>query len=829
MKGFMNLPHLLNIFVFMLATFTTRAALPIVTVRPPANPFVNEGSVASSFTVSCNVQTQIFAHFEMTGTATKNVDYTLLNSSPVVIGPSGLVQVRSIQNTLLQPFRTITLRLLENPSYTLGEPREATITIMDNDFLSGTNSATAIKLNPPPPVVSQKSNLVAIVSAIDLDADRLIIELLANNIAVARSTNWSRTETNVVLQWTNPPPGKWSVGARAYDDRGFQTNSLTYEVLVGVDVLPGIPQTNLAQVSWEIPISATHLEAYVRFSGRNFVGPEFYAFEQGSTAPPEFVGFFTSFTGSNPVLDLDVTPWAQRFAGKTFVLQISGDPALHAARLNTVQLILTTPETRERAPRIEWLPQKTLFTTNEQAIVQAKISSPDIAIFRWAALATNRVSPLTLAMKDEFLPPGTNIVSVPLPNLTNGAYALFMIASGPGWQAASELKTFQFGAPERLPKHDWLASSGTTFFVIDAAGRIHAWGDNRAGQLGLGYLSTEAEYGPSRPVAIEPPPAAKFVQISPFPGKTFAILDNGSLYKWGDNNPNPTIVPPFPSTLFHSKLSGRYVGDERGRLRDLLGGGTGGSFWSDFASDESHFLGAIGAKLYRSPTSFETPITPSGVTNWLDLSTSAHYLAIGSDRQLYGGGPNQNGELPLPIQPFYFNPTKAAPVERVSGWARVVAGPAVNLAIDSQGRLFWWGPGFDGATPSPNVPREVEFLKGRTNWLDITVTSANAMALSEQGELFVWGLAGAQQIEGLPNLLDPAAPAPPPQVVGLFLANGELRVRIVGAKNVPARLQYSTDLATWHDLGEIPNARGVSDFPVAEGEEKYFLRVAPPR
>jgi hypothetical protein len=210
---------------------------------------------------------------------------------------------------------------------------------------------------------------------------------------------------------------------------------------------------------------------------------------------------------------------------------------------------------------------------------------------------------------------------------------------------------------------------------------------------------------------------------------------------------------------------------------------------------------------------------------------------------MYGSGQNNRGQLPQPdTTPGYLFPlTLQPPVPGVAGWKRVAAGERVNLAEDTQGRLWWWGIGFDEGAINPNTPKLVSFPKGTTNWLDMTVTSTFAMAFSEQGELFAWGVAtpgtwndpkasyaaAPELVRGLPNLLDPNATG----IATTFLAprlgsGGAALGSVVAPSGARLGIEVSSDLVRWDGFTNVLATDGVAAFELGSGGTARFYRVA---
>jgi hypothetical protein len=811
-------------------------AVPVVNLTIGTN-VLTEG-LSRTVTFSASDSSSIQVYFEVTGTAVVNYDYTIDASSPVFMAGNYFATLRTVSHPAVSPARTVSVRLLPNDAYILGTNSQVTVTILDTATVAGTNSVTVLQLNSIPSLISQRSNLVATASASDPDARHLFIQLLANGQAVAESSAWATNATNVTLIWTNPPAGAYTISATAYDDRGRGTNSRSYQLAVAVDILPP-SETNA--IIWKIPANATNLEGFVRFNATSYYTNRFYVFDPDSTDPPEFLGEAIGYPKPDPYWLFDVTPWLQRLAGKR--LGIFGE---QGSLLSDFQLVLTTPSTFQRAPRVEWIQEDRAYLRGDVMQLRARVISPEATVWNYTITFGDKL----WSSIDTNLPPGTNIVTVTVPALTPGANLFKMYVSSPGWFVASDTLTNNVVNTLPNPEHTWLASDGKSFFVVDAAGRVRAWGDNSAGQLGAGFVSGTNNPIISTPVTIEPPAGLRFRQVVSSGRRTYALTDSGQLYGWGANENNNLISSPAPFipepvkvplpylAYYYSKIRDRFSLDQDGRLWSGRSPRTTFIYTStrsdDFDANSGVVFSKRGAVLWTdngSAVYSQVPF-PLGVTNWLAYSVSPfHWLMIGNDRQLYGLGANSQGELPATNGQFQVTSPIKAEVPGVDAWLRVAAGPYVNLAVDSKDRLFWWGRGFglSNTNENPSQPMELEFLKGKSGWLDLTVTSANAMALSEQGEVFVWGLAGVQKIEGLGDLLDANAPPPPANFVSSYFVDGQPTARVVGPKGVPVIVETSIDLIHWEARPEIPNPSGLLEIPLGSGGANLFFRIAAPR
>jgi alpha-tubulin suppressor-like RCC1 family protein len=145
-----------------------------------------------------------------------------------------------------------------------------------------------------------------------------------------------------------------------------------------------------------------------------------------------------------------------------------------------------------------------------------------------------------------------------------------------------------------------------------------------------------------------------------------------------------------------------------------------------------------------------TPVTTfSGGANWKQVSTSrGHTAAIKTDGTLWVWGVNTYGVLGI-------NNTlnRLTPVTTFAGgtnWKQVVAGSNLTAAIKTDGTLWTWGAGNDGAlgnAQTSNRLTPVTTFAGGTNWKQVSALGNDLFsppigivaAIKTDGTLWVWG------------------------------------------------------------------------------------------
>ena len=182
------------------------------------------------------------------------------------------------------------------------------------------------------------------------------------------------------------------------------------------------------------------------------------------------------------------------------------------------------------------------------------------------------------------------------------------------------------------------------------------------------------------PIAV----SAATPQVSAGVSHTVAIMSNGTLWAWGDNN--------------------------EGQL------GLGDTI-------DKH-----------SPTQV-------GGTDWTSVSAGQyHTVAIMSNGTLWAWGYNANGQLgqeSVSWDPF----TSPIQVETDTDWTNVLAGDLYTVAIKSDGTLWAWGQnnkgqlGLENTTQMPS-PTQVG---SDTNWTSVSAGASHTVAIKSDGTLWAWG------------------------------------------------------------------------------------------
>ena len=246
--------------------------------------------------------------------------------------------------------------------------------------------------------------------------------------------------------------------------------------------------------------------------------------------------------------------------------------------------------------------------------------------------------------------------------------------------------------------------------ALDDQGKVYSWGSNFNGQLGDG--TTIKRFTPVEVDTSGVLDGKNIIQISAGGDYSLALDDQGKVYAWGDN--------------FNGQL-----GD--GNL------------------EEYYYYGYV--EIRGIDSSVPVEVDTSGVLegkNIVQVSAGGfHSLALDEDGKVYSWGYNGSGELGDGTDNI-----SNVPVEVVDGnvdftsknIVQVSAGISHSLALDSDGKVYSWGEGYQGElgigiNGQRSVPVEVYtsgVLEGK-NIVQIRAGQFYSVALDSFSDLYSWG------------------------------------------------------------------------------------------
>lgn len=266
--------------------------------------------------------------------------------------------------------------------------------------------------------------------------------------------------------------------------------------------------------------------------------------------------------------------------------------------------------------------------------------------------------------------------------------------------------------------------------ALTVDGRVYAWGDNTALQLG--------NAGPSTHVPAEIVGLTGVRVISAFYQSSLALMADGTVKAWGDNTYGQLGVGVGASTEIPTPVPG---------LTDIVAISAGAGFNLAVRSD-----GTVAAWGYNDPYLLGTGETfpPFGavvsVAN-LDhvVAVSAgynHATALTEDGIVWTWGTNDRGELGVGLDPQF-----SAYRMQVLGLPPIVGiatGEPQTLCAAADGSVWSWGFNGKGAVGVPANPSSASEITPRqvTGVGSIAAVSAgwfHSLALGDDGTIWGWG------------------------------------------------------------------------------------------
>jgi alpha-tubulin suppressor-like RCC1 family protein len=326
--------------------------------------------------------------------------------------------------------------------------------------------------------------------------------------------------------------------------------------------------------------------------------------------------------------------------------------------------------------------------------------------------------------------------------LTWGSDASGQLGNGPGGGSLNSPSNIV------LSNDKWLAiEAGANYaMAIKHDGTLFSWGANNQGQLGLGNYTNQ--HTPQSVSSTLP-----WIGIScgqegnnSLNQHSLGLKADGTVWSWGDNNLGQlgntqvsinTNEPQIISSI--ADIVAVECGWGVSYIRNVSG---------QVYACGTDTSGAIGnATVGGNSGSFiAISVVPIG---WSSFSAGENYnVAIKSDGTLWFWGSNTNGQLgngtAIPSQV-----NTATQIGTSNNWKLVSAGTHHILAINSAGQLFAWGSNSSGqignGTSGGFVGTPVQ-IASTTPWTSVSAGNLFSLGVKANGTLWAWGINGAGQI-----------------------------------------------------------------------------------
>jgi alpha-tubulin suppressor-like RCC1 family protein len=229
-------------------------------------------------------------------------------------------------------------------------------------------------------------------------------------------------------------------------------------------------------------------------------------------------------------------------------------------------------------------------------------------------------------------------------------------------------------------------SLSNSSYVIDKDGRLFVWGENAAGQLGLGTSIRQ-----SLPQQVPLPSGrSRWVRVAAGRTHAIAIADSDGLYSWGSNG--------------HAELG----------------------------------IGTTVASLVPIRVA-----NPPGVRSWRSVSVGEdHSAAMDDAGELYTWGAGDRGQLGTGSFTQSASPVRVVPPVGVRYWTAAAAGAGFTVAIGDNGELYAWGLDSSHSWLPSASARPVRIANGFRGYgplPTIAATAGSFVAITKTGAISGYG------------------------------------------------------------------------------------------
>lgn len=270
-------------------------------------------------------------------------------------------------------------------------------------------------------------------------------------------------------------------------------------------------------------------------------------------------------------------------------------------------------------------------------------------------------------------------------------------------------------------------------FAIKTNGTLWAWGKNTEGELGNGTKI-------SSNIPIQIGTDSNWIEVKSAYAHTLALKNDGTIWVWGRNYSfqlgNDTTLPSY--IPIQVGVANDWAKIEASDLSSFAIK-TNGTLWAWGGNG----VGNLGN---GTTTNIGIPTQIGTDTNWAKISTNGltNTLAIKTNGTLWAWGNNLHGQIGNGTTEGVTlgSPSITAPVQigTATNWAEV-ASDIHSLAIKTTGSLWAWGRNLDGSLGNGTeidryVPTAIGFA---TNWNKLSNNQKISYSIKSDGNLWAWG------------------------------------------------------------------------------------------
>jgi hypothetical protein len=288
-------------------------AQPVATIRATDADASEPGTNTGQFTVyrSGDLITPLTVFYLVSGTASNGVDYAALPGSVTIPAGAALapIKVEPIDDALAEGPEAVRLQLAPSPMvgpiepYRIGVPSNAVVMIADNE--RPTNEPPRVQINQPAEgsVFTAPTDIQLVAYAEDRENGYdLKVEFFEGTNSLGFGTFVPTMCPSpycpfFALTWSNVPPGRYVLTAKATDQDGTSSRSLPVDIAVlSPNLQPVVSIIALDDIATEIPLVPPGMEMPQRIDPAVFL-----VSRTGETNLPLTVFYSVAGTASNGV------------------------------------------------------------------------------------------------------------------------------------------------------------------------------------------------------------------------------------------------------------------------------------------------------------------------------------------------------------------------------------------------------------------------------------------------------------------------------------------------------------------------------------------------
>jgi alpha-tubulin suppressor-like RCC1 family protein len=252
-------------------------------------------------------------------------------------------------------------------------------------------------------------------------------------------------------------------------------------------------------------------------------------------------------------------------------------------------------------------------------------------------------------------------------------------------------------------------------------------------------------------------PPAPIKQVLGGGGHTIALLTNGTVWTWGNNEygklGNNLFNTNLSDNTYNTNLPQQVHGPNNvGYLSNIVAISAGEIHNTALKSDGTVWtwgLNAYGQLGDGTTNDAHTPVQVMGLSNVVAISARAYDgMALRSDGTLWAWGDNRYGELGLGTQDLNPHPIPAQ-VLGITNPASIAAAYATSLALMSNGIVWMWGTSTEGEL-GQGVFNDYSYspiqVPGISNVVSISAGFQEPEALKSDGTIWMWGYGNLGQL-----------------------------------------------------------------------------------